>query len=116
MLVLVASAVGALMSMFTVGHRQRSVVLMAMFTVWVLSPFVALWLINGKARRWDPPAGSGLEYATVLISLAALGRYVWVLIRPVEHQPASTFMIVPFASWVAIAVAAGVARRQSRSV
>lgn len=113
-LVIVTAIIGSLVSMFTVGHRQRSVILMTMFFVWVLSPFVALWLVNSRAQGWTSSARRQLEYATILISLAALARYVSVLLWPVMRQPASTFLIVPFVSWVAIAIIVGIARRQAR--
>jgi hypothetical protein len=114
-LVLVTSIVGAMVSMFAVGHRQPSVILMAMFFVWVLSPYVALWLANVRAADWNPPPRRQLQYATVLISLAALGRYLWVLVWPVVHQPASTFMIVPFISWLVVAMVITLTERQARS-
>ncbi len=113
---IVASAVGALVSMFIVGQRQRSVLLITMFVVWVLAPYVALWLLNARARAWNPSARATVAYASVLISLGALARYAWVLVWPLAAQPASTFLIVPFASCVAIVVAAAIAMRSSRTV
>lgn len=112
MLVLVASAAGALVSLFVVGHRQRSVVLVAMFIVWVLSPFVALRLLNGRARSWSPAPRRTLQYATVLVALVAAARYISVLVWPIIKQPAATFMIVPFLSWIAIAGVVVATKRQ----
>ena len=112
--VIAVAATGSLASVFVVGNRQRSVLLMTMFIVWVLSPYVGLWLANVRVRDGTPAARRALEYATILISLAALGRYLWVLVRPLAHQPASTFLLVPFVSWIAIAVAVGVAMRSAR--
>jgi hypothetical protein len=88
--------------------------LMAMFLGWVLSPYVGLWSLNARARAWSPSARRTLQYATLLVSLVALGRYVWVVVWPLKAQPASTFMIVPFVSWIAIGVVAVLVMRASR--
>jgi hypothetical protein len=113
-LTIAVAALGSVVPMFIVGHRQRSVILMAMFFVWVLSPYVGLGLLNARARAWNPSGRRTLQYASLVISLAALGRYVWVLIWPLKAQPASTFMIVPFVSWIAIGVVAAFVVRAVR--
>jgi hypothetical protein len=107
-----AAALGGLVAMFLIGRHQRSILLIVMFAVWVLSPLVALVLINARARAWNPPAHRTFQYATILISGVAFIRYVWVVVRPLTAQPASTFLIVPLVSWIAIGVAAAVARRR----
>jgi hypothetical protein len=114
-LTIAVAAIGSIVPMLIVGHRQRSVILMAMFFVWVLSPYVGLWLLNARARAWNPSGRRTLQYATLSISLAALGRYVWVLIWPLKAQPASTFMIVPFVQWIAIGVVTALVMRSVRS-
>jgi len=90
-------------------------ILMAMFFVWVLAPYVALWVITSRVRAWTPSARRTMRYAACVISLAALARYVWVQVWPLKAQPASTFMIVPFVSWIAIGVVWMIARRSSRA-
>ena len=114
-LVMVASAAGSLIAMFIVGHRQRSIVLMLMFAAWVLSPFGALALLHARSRSWRESSRSLLRGGTLLISIGALATYVHAVMRPLKSQPASTFLIVPFVSWVAlaagVAIAAMVARR-----
>ncbi len=112
-----AAVIGAatgLTAMFIVGSHQRSILLMAMFTVWVLSPFVALLLLNARAGNWSPASRATVQYATILISLAGLARYAWVVVWPLKAQPASTFLIVPFLSWVALTAVAVFAWRASR--
>lgn len=110
-----ASAVVALFSMFTIGHRQRSVLLIVLFLGWVLSPYVVLGVLTVRARHWNPSARATVRFAALLISVAALVRYAWVVIRPLTARPASTFLIVPLVSWVAIGVATVVAVRSSRA-
>jgi hypothetical protein len=107
-----AAALGGLVAMFIIGRHQRSILLIVLFTLWVLSPLVALVLINARAKSWAPAACTTIQYATLLISLGALARYAWVVMWPLKAQPASTFLIVPLVSWIAIGVAAAVARRR----
>ena len=110
----ILGAVGGLVSMFIVGHRQRSVLLMVLFATWVVSPFVALALVRARASAWPPPSRRITQYAAMLISIGALATYMYVIVRPLKSQPASTFLIVPFVSWVAVVVVAAFAGFTSR--
>src|ERR1700694_4715124 len=49
----VAGAVGSVGSMLWVGHRNPSRVLLALFVIWDLSPFVALVLADIVSKRWS---------------------------------------------------------------
>ena len=102
----IIGAVGGLVSMLIVGHGQQSVLLLVMFATWVLSPFVALALVHARAKAWPSPSRTMVQYVAILISLGALARYAYVIVRPLRSQPASTFLIVPFVSWVALAIVA----------
>ena len=110
-----ASAASALASLSIIGQRQRSVILIVMFTVWVLLPYAGLAMGNVRARAWNPAAYRAVQYATILISLAAMARYVYVVVRPLASQPASTFLIVPVVSWIAIGIAVALAKRMRRA-
>jgi len=50
--VALAGAVGAVGLMLRAGHRNNSLVRMALFAVWVSSPFVALTWFNRISQRW----------------------------------------------------------------
>jgi hypothetical protein len=113
-LVTLASAACALVSMAIVGQRQRSVLLIALFTMWVLLPYAAFALANARARAWRPAARRTVQYATIVVALAAMGRYLAVVLWPLKVRPASTFLIVPFVSCLVFATIVAFASRTSR--
>lgn len=113
-LAIIIGAAGGLVSMFIVGHRQRSVLLIVLFATWVLSPFVALALAHVRTKGWHSTSRTMVQYAAILISLGALATYVYVIARPLKSQPASTFLIVPFVSWVAMVVVAALGTFRAR--
>ena len=113
-LAMIVGATGGLVSMFIVGHRQRSVLLIVLFATWVLSPFVALALVQARAKGWPSTSRTMVRYAAILISLGTLATYVYVIVRPLKSQPASTFLIVPFVSWVAVVVVAALGTFRAR--
>jgi hypothetical protein len=110
----VVAAIGSLVAMFIVGHRQRSIILMVVFAAWVLSPYVALALLDARSGTWRPRTRSMLQGGTLLISSGALATYACVVVWPLKSQPASTFIIVPFVSWVVMAVGAAIAAVSAR--
>lgn len=99
----VAGAVGSIGFMLYAGRHNHSVILLALFTGWVLAPFVALLWANTRAML------RGVTVAVALGSLAVYGYDAW---RP-PAKAAAAFLMVPLASWVAIAIAAAVTRRRS---
>ncbi len=113
-LLMVAAAVVGVTAMFIVGRHQRSILLIVLFTGWVLAPFVALALLNARSRKWRASTRSTLQGGTLLISLGALAMYVSAVVRPLKSQPASTFILVPLASWVVLVVVAAIAAVQAR--
>lgn len=96
--------IGAISSVaFTIytGRHNASHLLILIFVVWVLSPFAALlW-----TRRW--PA------IMLAIPLCSIAIYAYIALGPPRPQIAFTFLIVPAASWLAIAIAAFLTRRDS---
>ena len=115
-LIAVASgAAGSLGLMFHVGHRQRSIILMALFTVWVLSPFAALLWADVLAKSWSLAARTTLHITAVVIALGSLAIYGVVALGPPRPQPAFWFLIVPLASWLVMVVVVPLSARFSRT-
>ena len=101
---LIAVLVGSgasLAMMFRVGHRNSSPILLLLFTVWVLSPFVALLFAYFASKHW--PA---LYSVMLIVTLGSVAMYAVVAFGPPRSKPASMFLVVPFAAWLLIAVAA----------
>ena len=49
----VVAAIGSQVAMFIVGNHQRSIILIGVIAAWVLSPYVALALLDARSgARW----------------------------------------------------------------
>jgi hypothetical protein len=49
---ILVGAIGSLGFMFHAGHNQKSVILITLFTAWVLSPFVVLLIAKKISKGW----------------------------------------------------------------
>jgi hypothetical protein len=107
-------AVGSIGFMLRVGQRNESRMLLAMFTVWVLSPFLALAWAQAKSRRWPASAQSLLSGVTLLVAFGSLLIYGIVALGPPRPQPAFWFLMLPLASWLLLVavIVAGLKRKQ----
>jgi hypothetical protein len=113
----VAGAMGSLGLMLRAG-RGTPRLLLVLFVVWVVSPFVALGWANMVSERWSVPARTTLYYVTLVITLGSLVIYGFGL-APAGSARAFSFVAVPPGSWllmaVALPIAAIVSRRRSRA-
>ena len=89
--------------------RYDSLVLMALFTIWVLSPFVALVLAEVVAKRWSVLTRATLHGVMLIVTLGSLAIYGSVAVGPPRSKPAFMFLVVPFGSWLLVAIAVGIA-------
>jgi hypothetical protein len=112
----VAGALGSVALMFWVGHRNPSRVLLFLFLVWVLAPFVALLLADMVSKRWSVITRLTLYSVMLISTLGSLALYGDVVLRP-RPQPAFRFLMVPPASlmimMIVVATAALISRRMS---
>ncbi len=99
----VAGAAGSVGLMFWVGHRNPSRLLLALFLVWVLSPFTALLLAGMVSNRWSVITRTTLYSVMLILSLGSLALYGDVVLRP-RPQPAFRFIAVPFGSWLIMTI------------
>src|SRR6185312_7653977 len=104
---------GSLAFMMMVGRHQKSVMLILMFAAWVSSPFVAL-LFMLRSPRWRGRSRAILLLLAVIMSSASVSVYGSIALSYSGAQPAKFFLMVPAASWVAIAVFALFARSSWR--
>ena len=105
----VAGAGASLLCMYQVGQRNRSFVLMLFFTLWVLSPFVALLVSAMVSARWTRPPRAALYGVMFAVSVLSPLVYGVVALGPPRPQPAFAFLAVPLASWCLGASALAVA-------
>src|ERR1700694_3419608 len=71
----VAGALGSLGLVFWVGHRNPSRVLLVLFAIWDLSPFVALVLADIVSKRWSVITRSTLYGLMLILTLGSLALY-----------------------------------------
>jgi hypothetical protein len=113
----VIGAVGSVGLMMSVGHRNPSRLLLALFLIWDVSPFVGLVLAVMVSKRWSVITRATLYGLMLIVTLGSLALYGDVVLRP-RPQPAARFLLVPLGSWllmtIVIPIAALVSGRLSR--
>jgi hypothetical protein len=113
----VAGALGSVGLMLWVGHRNPSRVLLALFVIWDLSPFIALALADMVSQRWSVLTRATLYGVMLILALGSLAFYGDVVWRP-RPQPAFLFLVVPLGSWllmtIVVPMAALISGRLSR--
>jgi len=89
--------------------------LMVLFAIWVLSPFVALVVANIVSKGWSVITRTTLYSVMLVLALGSLAMYGDVPSGPLGAKTVPVFVIVPPASWLFIATAISMAALISRS-
>ncbi|PYU48741.1 MAG: hypothetical protein DMG48_19265 [Acidobacteria bacterium] len=104
---LIAALVGALGSVglvLQVGRRKHSPrLLLALFVIWVLSPFVALVVANIASKSWSVITRATLYSVMLVVALGSLAIYGDIALGPLGAKTVPVFVIVPPASLLLIA-------------
>ena len=111
-IVAIAGAIGSLYFMFKAGRYQKSILLIALFTGWVLSPFVGLFFATKTSNRWIITARTLLYWLMIILAIGSLVAYSGALIPP-GTKGAFVFLVAPFTSWVVIIIVFLIGRRRS---
>lgn len=113
---MLAGAAAAVAITLYAGRKNNSHLLMCVFAVWVLSPFVALTLVSSQSTGWLRLMRIVLHSVMLLITLATLVIYSYVAFGPPRPQAAFAFLVTPLASWlIAGAVVAAATLMSSKS-
>jgi hypothetical protein len=104
LIALLAGAVGSVGLMLRAGHRNPSLLLIALFTLWVLAPFVALVWANVVSKRWSVSTRATLYVAMLVIALGSLAIYGALVFGTLRAKTGFVFLVVPAASWLLIAI------------
>ena len=104
LLAALAGAAGSVGLMLRVGHRNHSQTLLTLFTIWVLSPFVALVWAHVVSKRWSVPTRATVYSLMLILTPVSLAVYEDVAFGTPRAQAAAAFLIVPLASWLLIAL------------
>lgn len=95
------------------GRHNPSVILILLFVGWVLSPFVALVVANVLSNRWPVLTRVTVYILMIMLTLGSLLCYTEV-ISISGTKPAFKFLVVPFISWLLIAIVIPIAKSFSR--
>ena len=109
-------AFGSLHFMFNASRGQTSVLLLALFTAWVVSPFVGFFIANMISKRWAVLTRLSLYCLMIVMTLGSLLVYSGAFGSP-ETKPAFVFLVVPLTSWflmvTVILIASGLSRKSN---
>ena len=102
-------AVGSVGLMLYAGRRNPSRILLLLFVIWVLSPFVAAALASVASNRWSVVTRATLYVAMLALTLGSLAIYGGVAVGYVKAKIGFVFLVVPLASWLLLGLALAVA-------
>jgi hypothetical protein len=106
LIALVIGAVGSI-GLWIRAAQHPPPLIIVLFVVWVLSPFVVLGIGHVVAKRWAPSTQTALYWVTLLVTVASIAIYAHDAVAHRTTHPAFVYVAVPPASWLASAVALG---------
>src|SRR6202795_3161101 len=109
LIAVLAGSVGSVGLMLRAGHRNPSRLLLVLFALWVLSPYIALVLANMVSKRWAVLTRASLYTVMLVLTVGSLAAYGVVALGPPRPKTAFIFVVVPPASWLLIAIAVPIA-------
>jgi ABC-type transport system involved in multi-copper enzyme maturation permease subunit len=109
-----SGAAGSLVLMLHAGRRQQSRLLVLLFAIWVVSPFIAALIANSVSKRWPEGARTMLYVLMMVLALGSWAIYGAVAFEYVKAKTGFVFLVVPFGSWLLIAVVVAAAMISAR--
>ena len=109
---LFVGAVGSLYFMFVAGSNQKSIILIGLFTLWVLSPFVGLFLVTRLTTQRTKKTYSWFYVAILVLTVVSLTLYSGLLTIS-QTKLAFKFLVVPLLSWILILIILFIARNKN---
>ncbi len=85
------------------GQHNKSILLVALFLAWVLSPYIAMLLAYDASKRWTTIKQEILYILMVVVTFGSLVCYSGIL-TPLETKPAFIFLVVPLISWLLLSI------------
>ena len=102
--ILLIGAVGSFGLVLNAG-RHSPVLLLVLFIGWVLSPYIALFLVHVVSKLQLIIAPKLLYCLMLFVSLGSLASYGITLIQHRTKPPTGVYLSVPFISWFLILIA-----------
>jgi len=113
LIILLSGAVGSLIFMFNAGRNQRSILLIVLFTAWVLSPFITFFIADMIFKRWLTLTRKAFYFLSIFVTFGSLISYSGALDSP-NTKTAFKFLVVPLISWLLILIFLIVATRSRK--
>jgi hypothetical protein len=88
-------AVGSVGLTLHAGRHNASRILMVLFALWVLSPFMALVWAHVASKRWSVLTRATLYSLMLILTLGSLAIYGEVALGPPERKPPSYSLLFP---------------------
>ena len=96
-------ALGSLACTLYTGRHNQSFLLPGLFAAWVLAPFVGMLAVLRGPDDRTARSAKALGTTAIISSTAALALYLGFALRPLGHSAAAPFLLIPVASWAAVA-------------
>jgi hypothetical protein len=86
LIAVLAGAAGSVGLMLRAGRRNDSRLLLLLFAIWVLSPFMALILAHVVSKRWSVLTRAALYSVMLAVTLGSLAIYGDVALGPPQGE------------------------------
>ena len=107
-------AVGSLYFVIRASSNNSSILLRALFVIWVLSPFIAFLIANSNFKFWPSLTRKSVYWLIVIVAVGSLIAYSGAFKTP-KTKNAFIFLIVPLLSWLLLIGTILISKRLSRS-
>jgi len=108
------AAFGSL-ALVIIAGRHSPPLLTILFAGWVISPFIALFLVRSIGTFRPIMADSIFSCMIFLISIGSLTAYIVALVHSTVKPATQVYLIVPLCSWILIVIAVTTKAIQRRS-
>ena len=114
---LIAVLLGAVGSMGLFFHaiKHPPLVILVLFVVWILAPYVVFLWATVISKRWTALTRTTLYSVMIVVTIGSLAVYVRDAIKPRKSQPAAVYVLVPPASGLLAVIAVSIAALRSRT-
>jgi hypothetical protein len=113
LVVLFTGVVGSFCLVLYNGRNNKSILLIALFVAWVLSPFIGLLIADKISKGWTDITRKTLYIIMIVLTLVSLLSYSGIL-SPAGTKTAFVFLVIPLISWVVISILILITRSQSK--
>ena len=115
LVLLAVGAVGSLYFMFNASRSQKSILLLTLFSGWILSPFVGLFVADKFSKRWTVNVRASFYWLMIILTIVSLVGYSGAFNTP-KTKNAFVFLVIPFISWLLITISILTASRLLRKM